>query len=150
MQACACTAHLDDLALRAQGLQEVVGLAGLAQLHALLGPGARLGLQRRRVWPARGATSQHSLAAQVPSMTPLNPHMVPHPSSTHSVDANCQQGAAGLHCKLQAIHHGATLMICAQTGTSLTKGIFQVTRKPISGGRQCRSFIVQEALQQVQ
>ena len=63
MHACACTAHLNNLALGAQGLQEVIGLARLAQLHALLGPGARLGLQRCRVRPARGLTSQQALAA---------------------------------------------------------------------------------------
>ena len=46
---------------------------------------------------------------------------------------------------LQVIHTGAALMICIQTRTCLAKGISQLTRKAIDGGRQCRPFIVQEA-----
>lgn len=49
----ALATDLDDLALGAQGLQEVVGLARLAQLHALFRRRARLGLQRGRVRPAQ-------------------------------------------------------------------------------------------------
>ena len=44
-------ADLDDLSLSSQGLQEVIGFPCLAQLHALLGRCARLGLRRRCVGP---------------------------------------------------------------------------------------------------